>query len=57
VHPCGLLNAVFEKSKKLRSRAARVCTPEEMDALRKAFFSKRQNLDRMRFVKDEDKGK
>jgi hypothetical protein len=57
VHPCGLLNAVFEKSEKLRSRAAWVCTPDEIDALRKAFFSKRQNLDRMRFVKDEDKGK
>jgi len=56
-YPCGLLNAVFEKSEKLRSHAARVCTPEEMDALRKAFFSKRQNLDRMRFGKNEDQGK
>jgi hypothetical protein len=54
-YPCGLLNAVFKKSENLRSHAARVCTPEEMDALRKAFFSKRQNLDRIRFRKDEDK--
>jgi hypothetical protein len=56
-YPCGLLNAVFEKSEKLRSHAAWVCTPDEMDALRKAFFSKRQNLDRMRFGKDEDQDK
>jgi hypothetical protein len=53
VYPCGLLNAVFEKSEKLCSHAARVCAQEEMEALRKAFFSKRQNLDRMRFGKDE----
>jgi hypothetical protein len=56
-YPCGLLNAVFEKSEKLCSHAARVCTPEEIEALRKAFFSKRRSLDRMRFGKDEDKGK
>jgi hypothetical protein len=57
MYPCGLLNAVFEKSEKLRSHAVRVCTPKEMDALHKAFFSKRQNLDQMRFGKDEVKGK
>jgi hypothetical protein len=56
-YPCELINAAFEKSEKLRSHAARVCTPGEMDALHKAFFSKRQNLDQMRFGKDEDKGK
>jgi hypothetical protein len=44
VHPCELVEAAFEKSERLRSRAALVCTPEEMETLRKAFFSKRQNL-------------
>ena len=57
VYPCELINAAFEKSEKLRSHAARVCKPGEMDALHKAFFSKRQTLDQMRFEKDEDKGK
>jgi hypothetical protein len=56
-YPCELLKAVFENSENLRLRAARVCTPKEMDALCKAFFSKRQNLDQMRFGQDEDKGK
>ena len=46
-HPCELINAAFEKSEKLRSHAARVCIPEEMDTLDKAFFSKKQNLDRI----------
>jgi hypothetical protein len=46
-YPCGLLNTVFEKSGKLRSHAALICNPKEMDALQKAFFSKRENLDRM----------
>ena len=44
--PCGLVDAVLEKSEKLCSRAGLVCTPEEMEVLRKAFFSKRENLSR-----------
>jgi hypothetical protein len=43
-YPCKLVNAAFEKTERLRSRAASVCTSEEMDALDKAFFSKRKNL-------------
>ena len=45
-YPCELVNAVFEKSEKLRSQAARICTPKEMEVLQKAFFSKKENLDR-----------
>jgi hypothetical protein len=56
VYPCELINAAFGKSEKLRSHAARVCTPKEINLLHKAFFSKRQNLDQMRFGKDEVKG-
>ena len=47
-YPCPLLRAVFEKSDQLRSHAARICTTEEMETLDRAFFSKRQNLDRTR---------
>jgi hypothetical protein len=46
-YPCKLINTAFEKSEKLRSRAARVCKPEELDTLQEAFFSKKQNLDRI----------
>ena len=45
-YPCGLVNAVLEKSERLCTRAALLCTTEEMEVLRKAFFSKRQNLGR-----------
>ncbi len=46
-YPCGLINEAFGKSEKLRSRAAPICTPKEMVMLKRAFFSKRQNLDRI----------
>lgn len=46
-YPCTLINAAFEKSEKLRSHAIRICTAEEMVTLHKAFFSKKQNLDRI----------
>ena len=46
-YPCRLINAAFDKSEKLRLHATRICTPEEMDTLRKAFFSKKQNLDQI----------
>ncbi len=47
-YPCDLMNAVFEKSERLRSHAAGICTPGEMEVLDKAFFSKRRNLDQIR---------
>ena len=47
-YPCKLIGAAFEKSEKLRSHAARVCTAEEMGTLKKTFFSKKQNLDQIR---------
>ena len=42
---CKLLNKVFDKSEKLESFAAKVCTREEMDTLKKAFFSKKEYFD------------
>ena len=48
-YPCKQLGAVFENTEKLRSYAACLCTPKEMDVLHKAFFSKRQNLDQIHF--------
>ena len=44
-YPCNLLNRVFDKSEKLKSLAATVCTQEEMDMLYKAFFSKKEYFD------------
>ncbi len=52
-YPCEMLHAVFEKSEKLRSYAARICTPVEMDALHKAFLCKRQNLDQIHFDRNK----
>jgi len=46
-YPCILISKAFERSEKLRTHATRVCTPEEMDTLNKAFFSKKQNLDQI----------
>ena len=46
-YPCELINSAFEKSNKLEYRAIKICTPEEMDLLRKAFFSKKEYFDRI----------
>ena len=51
-YPCKLLDAVCERTEKLRSYAARLCTEKEMDVLHIAFFSKRRNLDQIRFDDD-----
>ena len=56
-YPCELINTVFEESEKFRSQAVLVCTTEEMNILHKAFFSKRQNLDKIRFGKNKDREK
>lgn len=45
VFPCRLIEEVFMKTDQLKSRAIAVCTPEEMEQLRKAFFNKKKNLD------------
>lgn len=46
-YPCKLISTAFERSEKLQTHATRVCTPEEMDTLNKAFFSEKQNLDQI----------
>lgn len=46
-YPCERISNAFEKSEKLRSHAGRVCTPAEMDWLTKAFFLKKDYLDRI----------
>jgi hypothetical protein len=56
-YPCNLINAVLEKSEKLRSHATKICTPEEMEVLDKAFFSKRQNLEQIHTEINEGKRK
>jgi hypothetical protein len=51
VYPCQFVRAVFEKSDQLCSQALKVCTTKEMELLRKAFFSKRENLEKMHLEK------
>jgi hypothetical protein len=46
-YPCELTNDAFERTEELRSRAIRICTSQEIDTLCKAFFSKKENLDRI----------
>lgn len=46
-YPCTLIGAAFDKSEKLKSRAYRIRTKEEMYLLPKAFFSKKECLDRI----------
>ena len=55
-YPCHLVSAAFEKSEKLCSQSALVCTPEEMELLRKAFFSKRENIEKKR-SEEQEKGR
>jgi len=46
-YPCILTKSVFDKSGKLEAHAKQVCAHWEMELLRKAFFSKKENLDRI----------
>ena len=46
-YPCELINGVFVKSEKLKELALKFCTQEEMENLLKAFFLKKENLDRI----------
>lgn len=46
-YPCQRILDVFEKSDELRSRASRVCASPEMDMLTRAFFLKKDYLDRI----------
>lgn len=44
-YPCKLINSMFEKTEKLKSLAAKVCTREEMNMLNKAYFYKKEYFD------------
>ena len=46
-YPCKLITSVLEKSEKLKCLAEKKCAPEEMSNLQKAFFSKKENFDRI----------
>lgn len=47
-YPCESIMAVFEKSKDLQAKASDVCSPNEIEVLDRAFFSKQKNLDQVR---------
>jgi hypothetical protein len=53
-YPCQIVSAVFEKSERLRPKALSICTPDEKELLRKAFFSKRENLGKKKLEKQEE---
>jgi hypothetical protein len=55
-YPCQIVSAVFEKSERLIPKALSVCTPDERELLRKAFFSKRENLEKKK-LEEQEKGK
>ncbi len=46
-YPCELIDAAFEKSAKLYRHVAAICSEQETAILKKAFFSKKQNLDQI----------
>jgi hypothetical protein len=52
-YSCAVVNAAFEKSDGLCAQAISVCTSSEMELFRKAFFSKRQNIEKRHFEKLE----
>ncbi len=45
-YPCQIVSAAFEKSERLCSKVASVCSPEERKLLKRAFFSKRENMEK-----------
>jgi hypothetical protein len=55
-YPCQIVSAVFEKSERLSPKALSICTPDERELLRKAFFSKRENLEKKK-LEEQEKGK
>ncbi len=44
-YPCKFVIEVFDKTEKLRLRAEKVCTKEELENLNKSFFSKKEYFD------------
>ncbi|MBN1782709.1 DUF3795 domain-containing protein [bacterium] len=47
-YPCALIENVFEKTSVFRIHASDRCTPEEMEVLEKAFFSKQKYFEHIR---------
>ncbi len=46
-YPCTLVNAAFERTKRLTSNARSVCNLKEMAILNKAFLHKKRTLDKI----------
>jgi len=44
-YPCKRINEVFARSDAFESQAEKVCSPAELEMLRKAFFSKKAYFD------------
>lgn len=46
-YPCEMLNSAFEKTNIAAKNCLKICTKEEYELLYKAFFLKKQNLDKV----------
>ena len=46
-YPCKLVQSTFNRSEELKIRVENACTQEEKKILQKAFFSKKEDLDRI----------
>jgi hypothetical protein len=46
-YPCDLVNAAYERTKRLTANARSVCNRVEMDILNKAFLHKKRTLDKI----------
>jgi hypothetical protein len=55
-YPCQIVCAAFEKSERLYAEVASICAPEEIELFRKAFFSKRENIEK-KILEKQEKGK
>ncbi len=46
-YPCELIEAAFGKTRTLESKIAGLCSPNELETLKQAFFYKKRTLDRI----------
>lgn len=53
-YPCDLIRACFEATQAFEPHCRKACADAEYEALRRAFYEKRENLDRIQRQRAED---
>ncbi|MDE6731830.1 MAG: DUF3795 domain-containing protein [Oscillospiraceae bacterium] len=53
--PCGKIEELLERSRRYEKKCEEVCTPEELSALRAAFFNKENNLKKISIMRELSK--